>query len=112
MVQYTLECNQAMKEGRPRSPQRSRREPAQEELKIQNPTWRRLDGDLRKAWIRKSDSNKESIIAQCSGNSKSPAPATKNYHLCIVYRTEFEDEDGEAYYSDCTTKVMEPNLQS
>ena len=28
MVQYTLECNQAMKEGRPRPPQRTRREPA------------------------------------------------------------------------------------
>ena len=58
MVQYTLECNQAMKEGKPRPPQRTRRAPAQEEFKIQNLTWERLDPDLRKAWIRESDSNK------------------------------------------------------
>ena len=39
MIQYTLQCNQALKEGRPRPPRRTRREPIREELKIQNPTW-------------------------------------------------------------------------
>ena len=102
MVQYTLECNQIMKEGRPRPPRRTRQEPICEELKIQNPIWAGLDGDLRKAWSNETNNNKEKIIAQFSSNSKSTATATKNHHLRTVYRTEFEDEDGEAYYFDCT----------
>ena len=71
-------------------------------MKIQNPTWGRLDPNLRKAWIRESDNNKKSIIIQFSGSSKFAAPATKNHQLRTVYRTEFEDKDSEAYYSDCT----------
>ena len=106
MVQYTLECNQAMKEERLRPPQRTRREPAQEELKIQNPTWGVLDRDLKKAWIKESDINKEKIIAQFSGKSISAGPVANNCQLHTdgrtVYKLEFEGEDGEGYYSDCT----------
>ena len=48
-IQNFLQCNQVLKEGRPRLPQRTRREPVQNELRIQNPTWSGLQGDLRKA---------------------------------------------------------------
>ena len=75
-------------------------------MKIQNPTWRVLDCDLKKAWNKESDSNKEKIIAQFSGKFKSTGPVTKNHQLRthgqIVYKLEFEDEDGEGYYFDCT----------
>ena len=64
MVQYTLECNQAMKEGRSHPPKRTRREPFREGLKIQNLTWGGLDGDIREAWFKESNSNKKKIIAQ------------------------------------------------
>ena len=68
MVQYTLECNQAMKEGRPHPPQRTQREPARDELKIPNPTWGVLNRDLKKAWIKESDINKEKSIAHFEEN--------------------------------------------
>ena len=93
-------------EGRPRPPRRTRQEPCCKELKIQSLTWGGLDGDLRKAWSSETNSNKEKIIAQFSGKSKSAGPATKNHQLCTdghtVYKLEFEDEDGEGYYFDCT----------
>ena len=38
MIQDVLQCHQAMKEGRPRPPPRTRQEPIREELRIQNPT--------------------------------------------------------------------------
>ena len=75
-------------------------------MKIQNPTWGELDGDLRKVWSKESNSNKEKIIAQFSENSKLVGPVTKYHQLridgCPVYKLEFEDEDGEGYYSVCT----------
>ena len=37
-IHNILQCNQALKEGRPRPTQRTRREPVRDELKIQNPT--------------------------------------------------------------------------
>ena len=49
MIQYTLECNQVLKEGRPRPPRRTRRKLVCKELKILNPTWAGLQDDLRKA---------------------------------------------------------------
>ena len=95
-----------VKEGRPRPPRRTWREPFREELKIQNPTWGGLDGDFREAWSKETNSNKEKIIAQFSGKSKSAGPVTKNHQLRTdgrtVYKLEFEDEDGEGYYSDYT----------
>ena len=102
MIQYTLECNQALKEGRPRPPRRTHREPVCEELKIQNPTWAGLQGDFRKAWSNETNDNKERIIAQFSSNSKSVGAVTKNHQLRTVYKMEFEDGDGDGYYSDCT----------
>ena len=63
IIQYTLECNQALKEGTPRPPRRTRQELVHEELKIQNPTWAVLQGDFRKAWSNETDDNKEKIIA-------------------------------------------------
>ena len=75
-------------------------------MKIHNPTWGGLEPDTRKAWIKESDSNKEKIIAQFSNNPKSAGPVTKNHQLRTdgrtVYKLEFEDDDGEGYYSDCT----------
>ena len=58
MVQYTLECNQALKEGRPRPPRRTQRESVQDELKIQNPVLGELHRDLRKAWSNETNDNK------------------------------------------------------
>ena len=42
------------------------------------------------------------IIAQFSANSKSSGSVTKNHQLRTVYKLEFEDGDGDGYYSDCT----------
>ena len=39
VIQYILQCNQALKEGRLRPPQRTHRKPVCEKLKIQNSTW-------------------------------------------------------------------------
>ena len=50
MTQNILQCNQALKEGRPRPPQRARREPEGNELQIQNQIWSGLQGDTAKAW--------------------------------------------------------------
>ena len=75
-------------------------------MKIYNPTCGELELEHRKAWIRASDSNKEKIITQFSNNSKSAGLVTKNHQLRTdrrrVYKLEFEDDDGEGYYSDCT----------
>ena len=101
MIQYTLQCNQALKKGRPRPPQRTRREPVCDELKIQNPTWSGLQGDLRITWSNETNNNKEKIIDQFSANSKSAGPVTKNHQLRTVYKLEFENGDGDGYYSDC-----------
>ena len=62
MIQYTLECNQALKEGKPRPPRRIRREPVCDELKIQNPAWSGLQGDFREAWSDESNGNKEKSL--------------------------------------------------
>ena len=104
IIQCTLECNQALKEGRPRPPRRTRREPVCEELKIQNPTWAGLQGDFRKAWSNETNGNKERIIAQFSGNFKSAGLVTKNHQLYAVYKMEFENGDGDGYYFDCRAK--------
>ena len=45
MIQDVLHCHQAMKQGRPRPPPRTRREPVRDELKIRNSTWSGLQGD-------------------------------------------------------------------
>ena len=74
-------------------------------MKIQNPTWSGLQGDLRKAWSNESNNNKEKIIAQFSANSKSTGPVTKNHQLRTVYKLEFGDGDGDGYYSDCTANA-------
>ena len=56
----------------------------------------------RKAWSNKTNGNKEKIVAQFVANSKSGGPVTKNQNLCMVYKLEFEEKDGDGYYSDCT----------
>ena len=41
------------------------------------------------------------IITQFLGNSKSIEPVTEDHQLRTVYKMEFEDGDGDGYYSDC-----------
>ena len=90
-----------MKKGTPQPPSRSRRrDPPQEELKIQQPLWSTLNKGTRDAWIRESDKNKDSIIKQLSGNSKAIVPATKNHNFRSSYNVEIGDSDG--YESDFT----------
>ena len=37
MIQVVLQCNQAMKQGKPRPPPRTRQEPLRQELRIKDP---------------------------------------------------------------------------
>ena len=103
-VQYTLECNKSMNEEKPRPQQRTRRGLVREDLTIQNPAWGEMEPEHKKAWIRASDSTKEKMIAQWK--SKSTGSVTKNHQLRTdgrtVYKLEFEDENGDGYYSDYT----------
>ena len=39
MIHDVLHCRQAMKQGRPHPPARTRREPVQDDLRIETPTW-------------------------------------------------------------------------
>ena len=101
MVQDVLICNQALKQGKPRPPSRSRRrEPLCKELQIKEPTWSELEDDTKRAWTRESNKDKDLIIAQLLAESK--VPVTKNHNLRTAYRLEFVDSDGDGYYSDCT----------
>ena len=77
--------HQAIKQGRPRPPPRTRREPIRDELKILNPTWSGLQGDTKRAWSNETNENKEKIIVQFVANSKSSSPVTKNHHICVQY---------------------------
>ena len=97
-----LLCNKSLKEGKPRPPPRSRRrEPPQEELKIKQPTWSKLNKETRDAWIRESNKNKDLIVEQFVGNCKAIVPATKNHNLCISYNAEFVDSEGyESNYTN------------
>ena len=102
MIPDVLQCNLALKEGRHCTPRKARQELVRNELKIQNPTWSRLQGDTRKAWSNESNENKEKCIPQFIANSKSSGPVTKNHNLRTVYKLEFKDGDVDGYYFDCT----------
>ena len=101
MIHNILQCNQTLKEGRPCLPRRMCQEPVCDKLKIQNPTWSRLQGDTKRAWSNETNENKEKIIAQFVANSKSSGPVTKNHNLRTVCTLEFDDGNGDGYYSDC-----------
>ena len=100
MIQDVLQCSQAMKQGKPRPPPRTRQEPLRQELQIKDPTWSELKLDIRQSWARESNDNKEMIIAQFVAESKSSVPASKNQNLQTVYRMKFDDKD--EYESDFT----------
>ena len=72
-------------------------------MKITN-AWGEMEKEHKQAWIRTKDSTKEKIIDQWK--SKSSGPVTKNHQLRTngrtVYKLEFEDDNGEGYYSDYT----------
>ena len=96
-----------MKQGKPLPPARSRRssrQPLQKEQQIKEPAWSAIDGDLKKAWIRETNDNKEMVIAQFVAESKSIVPVTKNRNLHTVYLTESNDDDG--YKSDFTANTQ------
>ena len=63
IIHDVLHCHQAIKQGRPRPPSRTRREPVQDELRIQNPKWSRLQRETKRAWSNETNENKEKIIA-------------------------------------------------
>ena len=102
-VQYTLKSNKAMNEGKLWLQQRTRRGSVQEDLKITT-AWGEMDKEHKQAWIRVKDSTKEKIIDQW--RSKSSGLVTKNHQLRTngrtVYKLEFEDDNGDGYYSDYT----------
>ena len=52
MTQGILQCNQGMKQGKPRPPSRTRREPLRKELQIKDPTWSGLHDDRREQFQR------------------------------------------------------------
>ena len=58
----------------------------------------------KQAWINAKDSTKEKIFDQWK--SKSSGSVTKSHQLCTdrrtVYKLEFEDDNGDGYYSDYT----------
>ena len=49
MVQYTLECNKAMQDGKPRPKARLWRPPARPELQINDPAWSLLSPEFKPA---------------------------------------------------------------
>ena len=100
MVQDILQCNQAIKQGKLCPPPRTRRDLLCQELRIKDPIWSGLEDDIKRAWAKKCNNNKEKIIAQFVVDSKSNVPITKNRNLRTVYRMELEDDDG--YESDST----------
>ena len=66
IVQYTLECNKAMQEGKPRPKTRLRQPSVRPELRINNPAWSLLSLKFKSAWARKKPEVKEKVIAQMS----------------------------------------------
>ena len=58
MIHDVIQCNQAMKQGEPRPPPRTRREPLHKELQIKDPIWSGLKPDTRQSWIKESNGNK------------------------------------------------------
>ena len=91
-VQYTLECNKAMNEGKPWPEQRTRRKPVQEDLKIRE-AWAEMDKEHKQAWIRAKDTTKEKMIAQWK--SQSSDPVTKNHQLRTDRRTVYKLDFGK-----------------
>ena len=81
MVQYTLECNKAMHEGKTRPNTCLRRPPVRPELKINNPAWSMLLPVLKSAWAREKTEDKEKVIAQFN------VPITKNRQLTAYQST-------------------------
>ena len=68
--------------------------------------WSEMTKEHKQEWIRAKNSTKDKIIAQFSNNSKSTGPVTKNHQLRTdgraVYKLDFEDDNGDGYYSDYT----------
>ena len=52
MIQGVLQCNQAMKQGKPCLPPRTRREPIRKELQTKDPIWSELKSDTRQVGIQ------------------------------------------------------------
>ena len=77
MIHSILECNQALCNGKPKPKLRLRRErkPSRPKLQIKAPLWTDLSPELRAAWAREQDKNKERVIAQFK------EPITKNRQL-------------------------------
>ena len=102
-AQYTLECNKSMNEEKSWPEQKTRRKPVREDLKIRE-AWGEMDKEHKQAWIRAKDSTKEKMIDQWK--SQLSGPVTKNQQLRTdgrtVYKLDFEDYNGDEYYSDYT----------
>ena len=102
-TQYTLECNKAINERKPCPPQRTRRAPVQEDLKIKE-AWGEMTKEHQQEWIKAKATTKEKILAQ--RQPQSSGKVTKNHQLRTdgrtVYKLEFEDDNGDGYYSDYT----------
>ena len=75
MVQYTLECNKTMHDGKPRPNTRLCRPPSRPELRINDPAWSMVLPELKSAWAREKAGVKEKVIAQYN------VPITKNRQL-------------------------------
>ena len=63
-------------------------------------TWKEMSREHKQEWIKAKDSTKEKILAQRKRHSS--GPVTKNHQLRTVYKLDFEDENGDGYYSDHT----------
>ena len=77
-VQYALECNKAMNEGKLHSQQRTRRRSLNEELMIKE-AWKEMTKEHRQECIKAKDTTKQKILAQRKLHSS--GPVTKNHQL-------------------------------
>ena len=66
--------------------------------------WKEISKEHKQEWIKAKDTTKEKILAQ--RKSHSFGPVTKNHQLRTngrtVYKLDFEDDNGDGYYSDYT----------
>ena len=107
MIQDVLQCNKALKQGKPLPSARtcqSPREPLRKELQIKEPVWSKLAGDTKTTWIQESNDSKEMVISRFVAESKSIVPVTKNQNSHTVYLTDFNDYDG--YRSNITANTQ------
>ena len=97
-IQNMLQCNQALRHGKPKARQKLRRERKSDrpELQIKGPVWTDMLPELRLAWICKDDRNKDRVIAQFK------EPITKNCQLTAYEARSYSD----GYESDFTTNTQ------